>query len=183
MTEIWKDIPGFEGYYQASTLGQIRSIDRTVKCKNGIRGYKGKLLTLCDSGKGYLNVILSKGGKHFTPRVNRIVAATFLDNPNNYSQVNHKDENKKNNRVDNLEWCDAKYNTNYGTGIVRRANKIKRPIAQYSLSGELIRKWDSISEASKETGIDNSHITRCCRGKLRKTGGYCWKYIDNNGGN
>lgn len=175
--EIWKDIPGYEGYYQASTLGRIRSLDRTIIDATGNqRRYKGNVLRLSDAGKGYLNVMLSKNGKRATPRVNRVIAMTFLDNPNGYTQVNHKDENKANNRADNLEWCTPQYNTNYGTGIHRRTQHIKRPVLQFDLKGNLVKGWASISEASGETGIDNSHITRCCKGKLKKTGGFVWKY-------
>ena len=120
--------------------------------------------------------MLSAKGKKATPRVCRVVALAWIPNPNQYPQVNHKDENKTNNFVDNLEWCTGEYNTNYGTGIERRANKISKPVLQFDLNGELIRKWQSIRSAETALGIDNSRITRCCRGKLRQTGGFIWRY-------
>ena len=155
----------------------MRSLDREyVDAQGHTRHYKGKILALCDAGKGYQNVMLSAKGKKATPRVCRVVALAWIPNPNQYPQVNHKDENKTNNFVDNLEWCTGEYNTNYGTGIERRANKISKPVLQFDLNGELIRKWQSIQSAETALGIDNSHITRCCRGKLRQTGGFIWRY-------
>lgn len=182
MVEIWKDIPGFEGFYQASTAGRIRSVDRSVTDAKGVvRFYRGRMMTLCDAGSGYLNVSLSKQGKLYTPRVNRVIAQTFLENPCNYDQVNHKDENKRNNCVANLEWCTAKYNTNYGTGILRRAQAISRPVLQFDPQGNFIKRWESITQAERELGIDNSHITRCCKKRLKTTGGFAWRYAEEEG--
>lgn len=177
-TEKWKDIEGFEGFYKVSNMGRVRSLDRVTISKNGVkRFFKGRLLTPCDAGKGYRNVILQANGKRRTPRLCRIVAAAWIPNPQGLPQVNHKDENKQNDKASNLEWCTAAYNTNYGTGIKRRAKKISRKVNQYDLNGNLIKAWDSISEASRALDIDNSHIIRCCKGNLKKTGGYKWEYV------
>lgn len=102
----------------------------------------------------------------------------WIPNENNLPQVNHKDENKSNDSADNLEWCTAHYNTNYGTCVKRRAAKISQRINQYDLSGNLVASWESISEACKHIGVDSSRVVRCCKGRLRKTGGYIWKYAD-----
>lgn len=118
MQEIWKDIPDFERYYQASNLGNIRSITRKAKVKilnNDFRTVKGQLISPAITKDGYLKVSLSKNHKRYYFRVHRLIAKTFIPNLNNYPEINHKDENKLNNNVDNLEWCTSKYNCNYGT--------------------------------------------------------------------
>lgn len=142
------------------------------------RHYKGKIMTLVDAGKGYRNVSLHANGKSATPRVCRVVASAWIPNPNNLPQVNHKDEDKTNDSAENLEWCTAEYNTNYGTGIKRRASKITRSVTQYDLCGNFIKEWSSIKDAANSLGINGSHITRCCQGNLNKTGGYVWKYTN-----
>jgi len=181
LIEEWRDIAGFEGFYQVSNMGRIRSLDREFLDRFGKkRKYKGRLMTPTDAGKGYKNVQLSKAGKHCTPRVCRLVAAAFLENKNNYPQVNHKDENKQNDRADNLEWCTPEYNNAYGTRAQRSGEKRRKPVNQYDLNGNLIKRWGSIREASKILKIDNSHITRCCRKRLKKTGGFMWQYAENN---
>lgn len=111
MKEIWKDIQGYEGYYQVSNTGRVRSLDRIDS-----RGYKrkGKILVPLVDKFGYCSVHLLKKSKAKTAKIHRLVAVSFLENPLNYKEINHKDENKLNNSVDNLEWCDRKYNMNYG---------------------------------------------------------------------
>lgn len=117
MKEIWKDIPKFENYYQVSNLGRIKSKTRKVNVRiknNNHRTVKRQLITPAKTRDGYLKVSLSKDHKRYYFRVHRLVAQVFIPNPDNLPQINHIDENKENNRVDNLEWCDAKYNCNYG---------------------------------------------------------------------
>lgn len=117
MEEQWKDIKGYEGLYEVSNFGNVRSLDRVIRSKhNGTMLRKGRILTpFYEEKKGYYQVSLSKDGKNKKHRVHRLVASAFLDNPHNYTDVNHKDEVKTNNNVDNLEWCTRKYNNNYGT--------------------------------------------------------------------
>ena len=117
MEEIWKPVKDFEGYYEVSNLGRVRSIDRVVvdTVRNCERLLKGKVLIQKDNGNGYKNVMFCKEHKLYNKYVHRLVAEIFLPNPDNLPQVNHKDEDKSNNRVDNLEWCTSFYNNEYGT--------------------------------------------------------------------
>lgn len=108
--EIWKPILGYEGYYEACNKGYIRSVDRLVKCKNGVRTNPATILKPSLGQWGYEQVTLRKEGNKKTVRVHRIIAQTFIPNPDNLPQVNHIDGNKTNNCVDNLEWCDASHN-------------------------------------------------------------------------
>ena len=123
--EVWKDIPGYEGLYQVSNLGRVKSMSRQKKHSyNSVAQLKEKILTpinIC----GYHRVILRKNNKAHNKFIHRLVAEAFIDNINNYNEVNHKDENKTNNRVDNLEWCSHKYNINYGSGNIKRSIKEK----------------------------------------------------------
>ena len=111
MTEIWKDIKDYEGLYQVSNYGRVRSLDRY---DNVGRSRKGSIMTVTDNGKGYRAISLSKNGARKTYKVHRLVAEAFIPNNDNLPQINHKDENRYNNHVDNLEWCSSKYNNNYG---------------------------------------------------------------------
>lgn len=119
MQEIWKDIKGYEKLYQVSNLGRIRSLDRIILQYNGYddgeRLYKGKILKPCIKPNGYSQVGLWKDKKVKWFIIHRLVAETFIPNPENKPQVNHKDENKQNNNIKNLEWCSCSYNINYGT--------------------------------------------------------------------
>lgn len=129
--EEWRSIKGFEGYYEVSNLGRVRSLDRYVTCNNGVNVYnrfkKGVILKTGVKGGGYLFVGLHKDGcKTIEPSVHRLVAEAFIPNPENLPEVNHKDENKTNNSVDNLEWCTRAYNTNYGTRGERYATTRKK---------------------------------------------------------
>ena len=142
----------------------------------------------------YLSVELfnSNGSKRLL--VHRLVAMAFIPNPDNLPQVNHKDENKHNNHVNNLEWCTAKYNMNYGEAAKTRhlnidysksfykENAIKngiasrKPVSQFSKDGSFIKNYDSAKQAHLETNVNHSHICECCSGKLKSAGGYVWKY-------
>ena len=114
--EIWRPIEGYEGLYEVSNTGRVRSVDRYVKtCYGSYRLYKGKVLSPGKDKNGYLKVVLNCNGKCKTINVHRLTAQAFIPNPDNLPMVNHKDEDKSNNNVDNLEWCTAKYNNTYGT--------------------------------------------------------------------
>lgn len=128
MTEEWRDIKGYEGLYQVSSFGRVRSLDRlsiTSKKRQKLKGRYMKLSPGYASDERYLSVTLYKCGAHKKCGVHRLVAEAFIHNPDNLPQVNHKDENPSNNSVDNLEWCTAKYNMNYGTVLQRRSEKLK----------------------------------------------------------
>lgn len=164
-TEFWKDIEGYEGLYQISSFGRVKSL------KYG----KERILKPLVDKDGYLLAILCKEGKTKNHKIHRLVASAFLPNPNNYPCINHKDENKQNNCVDNLEWCTVKYNINYGT----RTEKCSKKVGQYDLKGKLIKTWKSIMEIERRTGFFRSNITACCRGyKNHKTAyNYYWQYL------
>ena len=120
--EIWKDIQGYEGLYQISNLGRVKSLERIIITNNGItKKISEKILKPYLKGNGYYNIVLRKDSKTKCYFVHRLVAKEFIPNPDNLPQVNHKDENKLNNNVDNLEWCTSKYNNNYGTHNERHA--------------------------------------------------------------
>lgn len=166
--EVWKDVIGYEGLYQVSNLGRVKSLLRG--------GTEGKILCPLEHRQGYLHVRLCKKGVYKQFSIHRLVAITYLDNPNNFLEVNHIDENKKNNRVDNLEWCNNRYNVNYGTGILRNKLKHQKQVKQFDIEGNLIDTFESIQEASKVTKVHYTNIGRCCNNKRKTAGGYIWKY-------
>ena len=176
--EVWQDIPGYEGLYQASTYGRIRSVERYVLYKRNARYYPSVILKPVLNSYGYYVVSLSR--KLYS--VHRLIALTFLSNPNNYPQVNHKDEVKSNNYVSNLEYCTQGYNNLYGTRIERAKTRQKnhpkrsKPILQYDLNGNIINSYPSIKEAARETGFSDTHIGNCCSGKERTAYKYIWRY-------
>lgn len=165
MNEIWKDIEGYPNY-QVSSMGRVKSL------KYG----KEKMLKGTKNSKGYFQVILCKDGKLKHYYIHRLVAYAFINNPNNLPQVNHKDEDKTNNMVENLEYCDRIYNLNYGTHNERMAKAKSIPILQFTKQGEFIKKWDSAMQIERELEIYQSSITMCCKGKYKSAGGYIWHY-------
>ena len=139
--EIWKPIEGYEGLYEVSNTGRVRSFDRYVKYSNGqIHLHKGKVLSPIKDTDGYLQVVLHCNGKCKTIKVHRLVAQAFIPNPDNLPQINHKDEDKLNNCVENLEWCTAKYNINYGTRNIRRRETLIKNGSWSGLSREEYNK-------------------------------------------
>lgn len=168
--EIWKSLD-FLGYpdYEISNFGNVKSLNYNHTGKE-------RLLKPRKDKGGYMRVLLCKNGKGKNFRVHRLVAMTFLENPNNLSCVNHKDENKDNNHVNNLEFCTHEYNNNYGTRNERAIKKISKAILQYSLIGEFVKEWSSIKQASKELNINQSNISGCCKHKLKTCGNFIWRY-------
>lgn len=166
MDEIWRDIEGYEGLYQISNKGNVKSL------------YKGseRILRPWDNGCGYMNIGLFKNGMLKCIKVHRLVAITFIPNPYKLPEVNHKDENKKNNCVDNLEWMIHRDNLNYGTRNERAGYSRSKPILQYSKSGEFIREWQGSREVERVLGIYNTSIIQCCKGNRKSAGGFIWKY-------
>ena len=176
-TEIWRtaiyDDVVYEGLYQVSNLGNILSL-------NFRNTGRAELMNPWEDKDGYLKIGLRKNRKTDFILVHRLVAQTFLPNPDNLPQVNHKDENKANNRVENLEWCDGKYNHNYGTinQRISKANtngKLSKPVLQLSLTGELIREYPSANECGRN-GFERSGVIRCCNGKQKTHKGFRWMY-------
>lgn len=186
--EIWKDIKGFEGRYQVSNMGRVRSLDMTwltynwkrqglMECKR-----KGKILKPKTKRNGYFSVCLRDGVRKEFHSIHRIVAETFIPNPNNLPQINHKDEDKSNNRVDNIEWCTAKYNSNYGTRKARireyHIKSVMTPIIQYDMDGNVINTFESLSEAERMSGVSSIDIAGVCKGRRASAHGYIFKYIN-----
>lgn len=177
MKEYWRDVKGYEGFYQVSNVGRIRSLDRIVNSNHSNkRKSKGRILKATKDRYGYLYVVFCVRNKRKTEKVHRIVANSFIQNPQNKEQVNHLNEIKTDNRVQNLEWATASENNNYGIGQIRRVEKRNKPTIQYSLDGELLKKWRSASDAGRTLGIDISGICKCCRGTLESIKGYRWSY-------
>lgn len=184
--EIWKPVENYEGLYEVSNLGRIKSLERTVWNKG--RGYyktvPERILKPSNNGQGYLFVNLCKDGKMKNCRVHRLVGQAFIPNPNNLPQINHKDENKGNNMVENLEWCSSKYNNNYGTHNQRMAEKQRndpkrsKPVIAIDKITGLTVKFASIGEASRQLVINQSNIVSCLKGKLKSAGGYTWHYVE-----
>ena len=165
MEEVWKPIKGYEGLYEVSNYGEVINI----RTKRVLKGYKTK--------KGYLEVTLYKNGDRKSKKIHRLVMETHcpIENMENL-QVNHRDECKENNRLDNLEWCDAKYNNNCGTRIERQSKKVSKAVC-HVVSGMI---YSSAAEAHRQTGISASHISECCNGKRKTAGGSAWYFVEVN---
>lgn len=171
MEEIWKDVIGYEGLYLISNNGNVMSLNY-----HGL-GYQ-RIIRQSTSCYGYKVVGLSKNGHSSQKFVHRLVAEAFIPNPFGFPQVNHRDEVKINNNVDNLEWCTNRYNVNYGTARERMIKKKKKNIVlQYDLSCNLLQTYESIAEAARCTGLCRAHISACYRGKNRTHGGFFWRPI------
>ena len=156
-----KDVVGYEGLYAVTSCGKVWS-------------YRNKkFLEPHISNRGYFRVNLYKDGKMNHYSVHRLVAEAYIPNPDNLPQVNHKDENKTNNCIQNLEWCDQKYNNTYGNRIDRVATSNKKPILQYDLDGNFVREWPSATDVGREV---KGRICQCLKGKYKTACGFIWKY-------
>ena len=167
--EIWKPIKGFETKYEISSKGRIRNLKT------------GKILKPINNGFGYLYINLCKDSKIKRTAIHRLVAETFISNPNNLPQVNHKNEIKSDNRVENLEWCDSKYNANYGNRNEKctktKRKKYGKKVCQYDTNGNLINTM-YMGDAIKIKGVYYANLIKCCKGKQKMVGGYIWRYAD-----
>lgn len=182
MIEIWRDIKDYEGLYQVSNWGRVKSLNYH---RTGREELIQPVIVKC-----YLQVCLYKDGKPKRFLIHRLVASAFLENPENLPQVNHKDEDKTNNFVGtqeneykdgNLEWCSNEYNTNYGTRNERVSKKminnekLSKPVFQFTKTGDFIREWESTMECGRN-GFDQGHVAACCRGEQKSHKGFIWKY-------
>ena len=186
--EEFRDIEEYEEY-QVSSYGRVYSVK------------SGKFLKPDKDKKNYLRVVLYKEGKGKTFQVHRLIATAFIPNPSNLPQVNHKDENPSNNHLENLEWCNAKYNINYGTRTERALaktlqhpnykatrtkcskaaaekakEKLSKPVLQFDKQGEFVAEFPSAREAERATGIVQNNISNCCNGSRNSAGGYLWRF-------
>lgn len=184
-TEQWKNIQGYKGLYQISNYGRVKSLSRFHNNnKNSSIGYisKEKILKAETDGWGYLYVILLKDKERKKKKIHRLVAETFIPNLNNLPQVNHIDGNKKNNKVNNLEWCTREHNIQeaFRLGLIK-APKSKehyrsKSVEQYDLQGNFIKEWNCTHDIERELNYRHTNISACCRGKIKKVYGYIWKY-------
>ena len=174
MDEIWKDIKGYEGYYQVSSLGNIKSKERIVSHNNETgakRHVKERIMKPAVNRKGgYVTIVLSKNRKQLSHRVNRLVAKAFLDNPKNFPEVHHMDHNKLNNKLDNLKW--VSHSDNLKECFDKGFHSGVRPVGCYS-NGILVKKYSSVSEAAK----DYSNVQRALRKIIKPKSGYDWVYL------
>jgi len=186
MEEQWKDVIGFEGLYKVSSLGRIKSIDRYIHYKKGERHIASKIIKSFINKQGYFCIILTRNQAHIDKRVNRVVAMAFIPNPSNLPQVNHKDENKLNNMVSNLEWVTCKQNANYGNRNKTLSKKMRNnaitsmPVIQYSKSFIKINEFPSINEAGRKTNTRIGSISRCCNYKIKTANSFIWKFKNKN---
>lgn len=193
MEEIWIDIKGYEGLYKVSNLGKIKSLDKQMMVygfqKEPIKTIrKGKILKPRITRYGYEKVLLTKNNKSKNYFVHRLVAISFIENPNNYNEVNHIDGNKRNNNILNLEWCThsqnmkhcfdnklRKNNAKPMLGLTYENNPLSKKVYQYDLDMNFIKEWGSIREASESIGVDASNISKCCNGHAKTCKGFIWK--------
>lgn len=175
MEEIWKDIRGWEGLYQVSNLGRIRTLP---KIHNSIHPYvtKEKILKFFPNKDGYWLVDLVKDRKKTRFQVHRLVALTFVPNPQNKPEVNHINEIKTDNRIENLEWATRTENNNHGTRNKRSGDANSKSVYQYDLQGKYICEYPSTKVAARALGVSVSLISACCCGRVNSTRGFVFKH-------
>ena len=175
--EIWKDIKGFEGLYRVSNLGRVKSLERFRKGKNGsLAVIKERILKPSINSYGYYQVDLYKNLIRKQYRINRLVYETFNGQIPENMQVNHINEIKTDNRLLNLNLMTQKENLNWGTRTERQAKKLSKSVLQFTFDNILVKEYDSIIQAERETGFANSNIVNCCKGKYKTAYGYKWRY-------
>ena len=179
MEEIWKDVDGFEGIYQVSNLGRVKSLERVVNYPKCTKHVKEHIMSGSDNGHGYLTVMMRVNNKGVRKYIHRLVAQAFIPNPKNLPEVNHKDENRSNNNVMNLEWVDYLTNRTYGTRLRRLSDSNTKHvcIVQYSLNFDYIREYKSPKQAVDDLGVNNTNnIYKCLNKQANTAYGYIWRY-------
>ena len=175
MTEIWRPIKDYENIYEVSNLGRVRSLERTVIRKNGVTlKVPEKILKPKARRDGYLTVNIYKNAVCKNYYIHRVVSTAFLPNPDNKPQVNHLSEEKTDNSVENLEWCTAKENVNYGTGIQRGHEKLGKPI----LCIELNQIFPSVTDAARQLSLSKGNLGSVLAGRRKSAGGYHFEYVE-----
>lgn len=170
--EEWRRIRDFPDY-QVSNLGRVKSLSRDYKY-----GSHNDMILSTNDRRGYRGVVLYANGVRHHKAVHRLVAEAFIPNPDGLPCVNHKDENRTNNRADNLEWCSYEYNSRYGSARSKISKRVSRKVEQYTKTGELIRVWESMTLASESVGISISSISYCCRYFPKySAGGFKWRKL------
>ena len=184
MEEVFKPVKNYENYYSVSNLGKVKSNDRQrLGIGGSIRQCKGRFLKATPNKSGHLQVNLyDEDGRSKHMLVHRLVAEAFIDNPENLPCINHKDEDKTNNCVNNLEWCTVAYNNSYSNleeNLYRKTGNYPIAVVQFDLNNNKIAEFKSFMEAERATNIDHSGISACCRGKQKTAGGFIWKKLQN----
>lgn len=187
--EIWKDIIDFEGLYKISNIGRVKSLTRYVKhSRGGKMILHGRILKQIEKTNGYMLVGLNKNSKGYKKHVHRLVAEAFIPNPYNKPQVNHKDLNKKNNTLNNLEWVSSSENIKHSykngnrkspksmLGKFGKDHHLSISVVQLTKLNEFIKSYDGVRVAERNTNIDRSCIIKACKGIQKTAGGYKWMY-------
>lgn len=177
--EIWRPIVGYEGHYEVSSHGRVRSIDRVLVSKSGVsRKYHGQIRKQSMNMCGYPMVTLCVGQKKKFCSIHRLVAKSFIKNNKKYREVNHIDGDKTNNNVENLQWCTSSQNQlhAYDIGIQKRGkdSQYAKPVLQYSLKGEFIKKWECTKDAAEKLGLNYIAIINNTLGKSKTSQGFIW---------
>lgn len=174
---IWKPVVGYEGLYEVSNTGIVRGLERF-----GNRNHTFQKELKPSKNKRYEEVKLYKDGGKRTFKVHRLVAMAFVPNVENKPQINHIDGNKNNNNAENLEWCTQSENNRHAidnnlNSPYKMIESTKKEVLQLSLDGKVIKKWETLTEASRTLGLQISNISHCCKGRIRQTGGYKWRLV------
>ena len=186
-SEEWRDIKGYEGIYQISDCGRVKSLERIVPWGKGIRHIKEKFLRVKKKKSGYLFYCLYSGnGTVKYEHAHRLVAQAFIPNPLQKKDVNHIDGNKSNNCVDNLEWATRSENQIHAYNVLKRTrehpigwdNKLAKHIVQLNLDGTFVKKWASSCDFQRQTGKTEANVRRCLTGKMKTAYGFRWMYLE-----
>lgn len=180
--EIWRDVKDFEGFYQVSNFGRIKSLDRIIQQhhrnqRNVEHIYKGKILKGNINKNGYITVDLHKKGKIKTFLLHRLIAETFIPKVKGKNIINHKDNNPTNNQVNNLEWCTQSENIKYAYEFGNKKPPHQKRIIQFDRNNNFICEWESQTQIERVLGIKQANISKVCLGKRSQAGGYLWEFI------